>query len=53
MFTFEKPKGINFTLLMPGWPFYFLIMLLVGLTSYTLMMGFMFFPNKDNAQNDH
>ena len=53
MFTFEKPKGINFTLLMPGWPFYFLIMLLVGLTSYTLMMGFMFFPNKNNAQNDH
>ena len=53
MFTFEKPKGINFTLLMPGWPFYFLIMLLVGLTSYTLMMGFMFFPSKDNAQNDH
>ena len=53
MFTFEKPKGINFTLLMPGWPFYFLIMLLVGLTSYTLMMGWMFFPNKDNAQNDH
>ena len=52
MFTFEKPEGINFTLLMPGWPFYFLIMLLVGLTSYTVMMGFMFFTNKDNAQND-
>ena len=52
MFTFEKPEGINFTLLMPGWPFYFLIMLLVGLTSYTVMMGLMFFPNKDNAQND-
>lgn len=52
MFTFEKPEGINFTLLMPGWPFYFLIMLLVGLTSYTVMMGLMFFTNKDNAQND-
>lgn len=52
MFTFEKPEGINFTLLMPGWPFYFLIMLLVGLTSYTVMMGIMFFTDKDNAQND-
>ena len=52
MFTFEKPEGINFTLLMPGWPFYFLIMLLVGLTSYTVMMGLMFFTDKDNAQND-
>ena len=38
MFTFEKPSGINFTLLMPEWPYYFLIMLLIGLIFYTLMM---------------
>ena len=38
MFTFTKPKGINFTLLMPEWPYYFLIMLLIGLAFYTLMM---------------
>ncbi|MFL3015871.1 MAG: TIGR02206 family membrane protein [Candidatus Neomarinimicrobiota bacterium] len=39
MFTFEKPEGINFTLLMPDWPYYFLIMLLIGLMSYTMMMA--------------
>ena len=38
MFTFEKPEGVNFTLLMPGWPYYFLIMLSIGLVFYTLMM---------------
>tara|TARA_Y100001970_G_scaffold125506_1_gene155275 strand:+ start:2726 stop:3424 length:699 start_codon:yes stop_codon:yes gene_type:complete len=38
MFTFEKPEGVNFTLLMPGWPYYFLIMLCIGLVFYTLMM---------------
>ena len=38
MFTFQKPEGVNFTLLMPGWPYYFLIMLLIGLVSYTVMM---------------
>ena len=38
MFTFEKPEGINFTLLMPDWPYYFLIMLLIGLMAYTMMM---------------
>jgi uncharacterized membrane protein YwaF len=40
MFTFEKPEGVNFTLLMPDWPYYFLIMLLIGLVCYTLMMFF-------------
>jgi hypothetical integral membrane protein (TIGR02206 family) len=40
MFTFEKPEGVNFTLLMPDWPYYFLIMLLIGLVCYTLMMLF-------------
>ena len=38
MFTFKKPEGVNFTLLMPGWPYYFLIMLSIGLVFYTLMM---------------
>ena len=38
MFTFEKPEGVNFTLLMPGWPYYFFIMLFIGLCFYTLMM---------------
>ena len=38
MFTFEKPEGINFTLLMPEWPYYFFIMLFIGLSFYTLMM---------------
>ena len=38
MFTFKKPEGVNFTVLMPGWPYYFLIMLSIGLVFYTLMM---------------
>ena len=38
MFTFKKPEGVNFTLLMPDWPYYFLIMLSIGLVFYTLMM---------------
>ena len=40
MFTFQKPDGVNFTLLMPDWPYYFLIMLCIGLCFYTLMMLF-------------
>jgi len=38
MFTFDKPAGVNFTLLMPGWPYYFIIMLCIGLSFYTFMM---------------
>jgi len=38
MFTFEKPAGVNFTLLMPDWPYYYLIMLFIGLSFYTVMM---------------
>jgi len=45
MFTFEKPNGVNFTLLMPDWPYYFLIMLLIGLSSYTIMMCFKLVPS--------
>ena len=36
MFTFEKPDGVNFTLLMPDWPYYFIIMLLIGLGAYSV-----------------
>ena len=39
MFTFEKPAGVNFTLLMPDWPYYFLIMLFIGLSFYSIMMA--------------
>ena len=39
MFTFEKPGGVNFTILMPDWPYYFLIMLFIGLCFYTVMMA--------------
>lgn len=48
MFTFEKPDGVNFTLLMPDWPYYFLIMLFIGLLSYTIMMCFKFIPSNKN-----
>lgn len=48
MFTFEKPDGVNFTLLMPDWPYYFLIMLFIGLSSYTVMMCFKFIPLNKN-----
>ena len=38
MFTFEKPPGMNFTSLMPEWPYYFMIILFIGLMFYTLLM---------------
>ena len=38
MFTFEKPEGVNFTLLMPDWPYYFIIMLFIGISFYTFMV---------------
>ena len=38
MFTFEKPAGVNFTLLMHDWPYYYLIMLFICLSFYTIMM---------------
>ena len=46
MFTQNKPPGVTFTKLMPEWPYYFLIMLLIGLISYTLMMVVKFIPKK-------
>ena len=55
MFTFEKPDGVNFTLLMPDWPYYFLIMLLIGLGAYTVMMlvGLSLNDKIKYAQNAH
>ena len=47
MFTQSKPPGVTFTKLMPEWPYYFLIMLLIGLISYTLMMLVKFIPKKN------
>ena len=46
MFTQNKPPGVTFTKLMPEWPYYFLIMLLIGLISYTLMMLIKLIPTK-------
>ena len=55
MFTFQKPDGVNFTLLMPDWPYYFLIMLLIGLGAYTVMMlvGLSLNDKIKYAQNAH
>jgi len=38
MFTRSKPPGTTFAELMPGWPYYFVIMLLIGLVFYTFLM---------------
>ena len=46
MFTFKKPSGTNFTILMPEWPLYFIMMLSIGLVFYTLMMIVSFVPVK-------
>ena len=46
MFTFKKPLGTNFTILMPEWPLYFIMMLAIGLIFYTLMMIISFVPVK-------
>ena len=50
MFTFEKPPGINFTLLMPEWPYYFIVMLVIGLMFYTLLMFLSLLPEKKVAK---
>jgi hypothetical integral membrane protein (TIGR02206 family) len=44
MFTQNKPPGVTFTELMPEWPYYFLIMLVIGLVAYTLMMLVKYIP---------
>jgi len=47
MFTFEKPPGVNFTLLMPEWPYYFMIILFIGLLFYTLLMLLSLVPQQN------
>ena len=47
MFTFEKPSGVNFTLLMPEWPYYFIFMLLIGLMFYTVLMLISLVPKRN------
>jgi hypothetical protein len=47
MFTFEKPPGVNFTLLMPEWPYYFMVILFLGLIFYTLLMLLSLVPQKN------
>jgi hypothetical integral membrane protein (TIGR02206 family) len=37
MFTRTKPDGMNFTILMPEWPGYFIIILALGLTFYSIL----------------
>ena len=38
MFTRDKPPGTTFAELMPDWPYYFIIMLIIGLIFYTLLI---------------
>ncbi len=52
MFTFEKPDGVNFTVLMPEWPFYFIIMLLIGLIFYSILMLISFIPTPKKNKNE-
>lgn len=35
-FTSNKPLGINLSIILPEWPYYFLILILIGLCSYTI-----------------
>lgn len=52
MFTFQKPKGVNFTVLMPEWPYYFIIMIIIGLIFYLILMLITFIPFFKKASND-
>lgn len=46
MFTQSKPPGVTFTKLMPEWPYYFMIMLLIGIIAYTTMMLVKLIPSR-------
>tara|TARA_B110000438_G_scaffold286738_1_gene318267 strand:+ start:1112 stop:1852 length:741 start_codon:yes stop_codon:yes gene_type:complete len=46
MFTRSKPPGVTFAELMPGWPIYFIMMLFIGLSFYTVLMLIKFIPIK-------
>ena len=37
MFTRAKPDGVNFSILMPEWPGYFIIILALGLIFYSIL----------------
>ncbi len=52
MFTFQKPEGVNFTVLMPGWPYYFIIMLIIGLIFYLILMLITFIPFFKRVSNN-
>ena len=52
MFTFQKPEGVNFTILMPDWPYYFFIMLFIGLIFYLILMLITFIPFFKQPSND-
>ena len=52
MFTFQKPKGVNFTGLMPEWPYYFIIMIIIGLIFYLILMLITFSPFFKKASNN-
>jgi len=40
MFTRAKPDGVNFSILMPEWPGYFIIILALGLIFYSILYFF-------------
>ena len=52
MFTFQKPEGVNFTALMPDWPYYFIIMLIIGLIFYLILMLITFIPFFKRVSNN-
>ena len=56
MFTRDKPPGTTFAELMPDWPYYFIIMLIIGLIFYTLLILSFFtykiFINRSNRSKE-
>ena len=53
MFTQSKPGGVNLSQIMPEWPFYLLIIILMGLTFYSLILLIGIKPkiNDSNLEN--
>lgn len=47
MFTKKKPPGVTFTQLMPEWPYYYFIMIIMGLITYSLLMLVRLIPSKN------
>ena len=46
-FTQYKPPGINLTNLLPAWPYYLLVLIMIGFISYYLTFK-LFLKNKDS-----